>query len=284
MTATLPATHESSAERPAQRAVSLPRARRQWLPSRALPSQRLFGLLLLLALWSAASASGLLASNVLSAPWTVVETAIELIADGRLQTNLRASAVRVSLGLTIGTTLGLLLALIAGLSRAGEALLDGPLQIKRSVPTLALIPLFILWFGIGEAMKLITISLAVLLPVYLHTHAALRAIDARYVELAQTVRLSRAQFIRRIALPGSLPGFLMGVRLALTAAWLSLVVVEQINATSGIGYMMSLARSYGQTEIIVVGIAIYGLLGLFSDSALGLLERKALTWRRTLAS
>jgi sulfonate transport system permease protein len=104
------------------------------------------------------------------------------------------------------------------------------------------------------------------------------------VELAQTVRLSRAQFIRRIALPGSLPGFLMGVRLALTAAWLSLVVVEQINATSGIGYMMSLARSYGQTEIIVVGIAIYGLLGLFSDSALGLLERKALTWRRTLAS
>jgi sulfonate transport system permease protein len=192
--------------------------------------------------------------------------------------------VRVSLGLTIGTTLGLLLALIAGLSRAGEALLDGPLQIKRSVPTLALIPLFILWFGIGEAMKLITISLAVLLPVYLHTHAALRAIDARYVELAQTVRLSRAQFIRRIALPGSLPGFLMGVRLALTAAWLSLVVVEQINATSGIGYMMSLARSYGQTEIIVVGIAIYGLLGLFSDSALGLLERKALTWRRTLAS
>jgi sulfonate transport system permease protein len=221
---------------------------------------------------------------VLSAPWTVVETAIELIADGRLQANLRASAVRVSLGLTIGTTLGLLLALIAGLSRAGEALLDGPLQIKRSVPTLALIPLFILWFGIGEAMKLITISLAVLLPVYLHTHAALRAIDARYVELAQTVRLSRAQFIRRIALPGSLPGFLMGVRLALTAAWLSLVVVEQINATSGIGYMMSLARSYGQTEIIVVGIAIYGLLGLFSDSALGLLERKALTWRRTLAS
>lgn len=284
MTATLPATREAGAERPAQRAVSLPGARRQWLPSRALPSQRLIGPLLLLALWSAASASGLLASNVLSAPWTVVETAIELIADGRLQANLRASAVRVSLGLTIGTTLGLLLALIAGLSRAGEALLDGPLQIKRSVPTLALIPLFILWFGIGEAMKLITISLAVLLPVYLHTHAALRAIDARYVELAQTVRLSRAQFIRRIALPGSLPGFLMGVRLALTAAWLSLVVVEQINATSGIGYMMSLARSYGQTEIIVVGIAIYGLLGLFSDSALGLLERKALTWRRTLAS
>jgi sulfonate transport system permease protein len=284
MTATLQATREAGTKRPAQRAVSLPGARGQWLPSRALPSQRLIGPLLLLALWSAASASGLLASNVLSAPWTVVETAIELIADGRLQANLRASAVRVSLGLTIGTTLGLLLALIAGLSRAGEALLDGPLQIKRSVPTLALIPLFILWFGIGEAMKLITISLAVLLPVYLHTHAALRAIDARYVELAQTVRLSRAQFIRRIALPGSLPGFLMGVRLALTAAWLSLVVVEQINATSGIGYMMSLARSYGQTEIIVVGIAIYGLLGLFSDSALGLLERKALTWRRTLAS
>lgn len=128
------------------------------------------------------------------------------------------SARRASAGLCIGITAGTALALASGLSRVGEALVDGPVQIKRSIPTLALIPLLILWFGIGEPMKIATVALAVTVPVYLHTHAGLRSIDARYVELAQTVRLTRTEFIRKVALPGALPNFLMGLRLALTAA------------------------------------------------------------------
>jgi sulfonate transport system permease protein len=260
------------------------RTRAHWRPGRPIPYRLAVGPAVLFALWCAASATHVLPPKVLSAPWTVAETALRLIQDGRLQSHLATSSLRAAIGLTCGTVLGLALALIAGLNRYGEALVDGPLQIKRSVPTLALIPLFILWFGIGEMMKLITITLAAMIPVYLHTHAALRAIDARYVELAQTVRLGRLQFIRSVALPGALPGFLMGVRLALTSAWLSLVVVEQINATSGIGYMMSLARSYGQTEIILVGIFVYGLLGLFSDAAIRGIERRGLAWRRTLAN
>ncbi|WP_437798321.1 ABC transporter permease [Sorangium sp. So ce693] len=268
---------------PTGRRLSGRRLRRRLGPGRRIPYGLALGPALLLALWTVASATGALDARVLSAPWTVVTTAHELIADGRLQANLLTSAQRAFLGLALGAGLGTVLALLAGLTRVGEALLDGPVQIKRAIPTLALIPLLILWFGIGEQMKVLTIALGVVIPVYVHTHAALRTIDARYVELAETVRLTRWQFIRKVALPGALPGFLMGLRLAVTGAWLALVVVEQINATSGIGYMMSLARSYGQTEIILLGLVVYGLFGLASDSAVRLIERKALSWRRILA-
>jgi sulfonate transport system permease protein len=240
------------------------------------------GPVLLVALWSLASATGWLDPKVLSAPWTVVATARDLIASGRLGEDLRMSGQRAILGFVLGLTAGTLLALVAGLTRTGEALIDGTVQVKRAIPTVALIPMLILWFGIGEPMKVITIGLTVFFPVYLHTHAALRSIDVRYVELARTVGLSRWQFIRRVALPGSLPGFLLGVRLAVTSAWLALVVVEQVNATSGIGYMIFLARSYGQTEIIVVGLVIYGLLGLASDTLVRVVERRLLSWRRVL--
>ena len=237
----------------------------------------------LLVLWTAASATGLLDARILSEPWTVVATAGELIADGRLQENLAISAQRAGLGLFFGIVVGAFLALVAGLSRAGEAFIDGPVQIKRAIPGLALIPLLILWFGIDETMKVLTISLGVFVPIYLQTHAGLRGIDLRYVELAQTVGLSRAGFIRRVVLPGALPGFFLGLRFAVTGAWVSLVVVEQINATSGIGYMMELARTYGQTNIIVLGLAVYGVLGLLSDGIVRFIERKALSWQRTLA-
>jgi sulfonate transport system permease protein len=121
-------------------------------------------------------------------------------------------------------------------------------------------------------------------PIYIHTHNGLRTIDSRYVELAQTVGLSQWDFVRRVVLPGALPGFLLGLRFAVTGAWLSLVVVEQINSTSGIGYMMELARTYGQTDIIIVGLVVYGVLGLLSDAVVRLVQRRALSWRRTLAS
>jgi sulfonate transport system permease protein len=237
----------------------------------------------LLLLWSVASATGLLDPRILSEPWTVVATAGELIADGRLQENLAISAQRAGLGLFFGIVVGAVLALLSGLSRAGEALIDGPVQIKRAIPGLALIPLLILWFGIDETMKVLTITLGVFVPIYLQTHAALRGIDLRYVELAQTVGLSRAGFIRRVVLPGALPGFFLGLRFAVTGAWVSLVVVEQINSTSGIGYMMELARTYGQTNIIVLGLAVYGILGLLSDGIVRFIERKALSWQRTMA-
>ena len=252
-------------------------------PGRRRQLAWLVGPSVLLALWALSSATGLLDPRILSEPWTVVATAGELITDGRLQENLAISAQRAGLGLFFGTVVGAVLALVAGLSRVGEALIDGPVQIKRAIPGLALIPLLILWFGIDETMKVLTITLGVVVPIYLQTYAGLRGIDLRYVELAQTVRLSRTAFIRKVVLPGALPGFFLGLRFAVTGAWVSLVVVEQINATSGIGYMMELARTYGQTNIIVLGLAVYGILGLLSDGTVRIIERKALSWQRTLA-
>ncbi|MBA4866185.1 ABC transporter permease [Streptomyces sp. PSKA54] len=257
--------------------------RRRLGPGRPIRYGWALGPALLLAVWAAGSASGLIDPRNLSAPWTVVSTAGDLIADGRLQSNLATSAQRALLGLLFGVAAGLALAVVSGLSRLGEGVIDGPVQIKRAIPSLALIPLLILWFGIGESMKVITIALGVFVPIYIHTHNGLRTIDNRYAELAETVRLSRPQFLRHVVLPGALPGFLLGMRFAVTAAWLALVVVEQVNATSGIGYMMELARTYGQTDIIIVGLVVYGLLGLVSDGLVRLVERRALSWRRTLA-
>ena len=269
----------------AREATGAPVVRRRRLgPGKPIRFGAAIGPVLLLAIWSVGSATGWIDQRVLSAPWTVVTTAGDLIADGRLQSNLWTSAQRALIGLALGIVLGVVLALVSGLTRLGEAVLDGPIQIKRAIPSLALLPLLILWLGIGESMKVVTILLGVFVPIYIHTHNGLRTIDSRYVELAQTVGLSQWDFIRRVVLPGALPGFLLGLRFAVTGAWLSLVVVEQINSTSGIGYMMELARTYGQTDIIIVGLVVYGILGLLSDAAVRLIQRRALAWRRTLAS
>lgn len=259
-----------------------PRRGRRLGPGRAIPGALAVGPVLLFLAWVAASATGLLDPATLSPPWTVVTAFGDLIANGRLQSNLLTSVQRAGFALVIGVGLGVVLALVAGLSRAGEAVIDGPVQIKRAIPTLALIPLAIIWFGIGEEMKVIVIAATVFVPVYINTYAALRGVDDRYVELAETVGLSRGRFVWQVALPGALPGFFTGLRLAVTFSWLALVVVEQVNATSGIGYLMTQARDYGQTEIIVVGLVVYAALGLVGDTLVRTVERRALSWRRTL--
>ena len=253
-------------------------------PGDGVPGGILLGPVLLLAFWAIGSATGFIDQRTLSAPWTVVETAGDLWSDGRLQDGLVTSATRAFLGLGLGIAVGLVLALVAGLSRLGESVIDGPVQVKRSIPSLALIPLLILWFGIGEEMKVYTIALGVLVPIYIHTHHGLRSIDSRYAELAETTGVGRVAFVRHVVVPGAMPGFLLGLRFAVTSALLALVVVEQINATSGIGYMITLASSYGQTDVIIVGLVVYAVLGLVADGVVRLIARKALTWRRTLES
>jgi sulfonate transport system permease protein len=244
----------------------------------------LLGPLGLVVIWQIASMTGLLSPKILAAPSTAATTGYDMLVSGVLVHHLLASAQRAYLGLGIGVVFGLAFALIAGLTRSGEAVVDGLVQIKRAIPTLALIPLGILWLGIGEAMKVALIATSVFIPVYINTHAGLRGIDLRYVELARTVGLGPADFLRRVAIPGALPGFFTGLRLAVTTCWTSLVVLEQINTTSGIGYLMSRARDYGQTDVMVVGLAVYAILGLVSDTVVRLLERKALAYRKVLGS
>lgn len=260
------------------------RRRRRLAPGRRLPAARLAGPVLLLVLWAAASAAGRLDPGAIPPPWTVLRTGVRLWTGGTLPTDVLTSLERAAYGFAIGLAAGVTLALASGLSRAGEALIDGTVQLNRAIPTLGLIPLFILWLGIGETFKIAIIAIVVYVPVYLNTHAALAGIEQRYVELAEVQGLSRFAFVRRIVIPGALPGFFVGLRLGVTGSWLGLVVLEQINATSGLGYMMFQAQNYGRTDIILVGLLIYGVLGLASDSAVRLLERRVLSWRRTLAN
>lgn len=243
----------------------------------------LLGPVLLLVAWAIGSAAGFIDPRILPAPWVAVITGADLIEQGRLQANIAVSAWRAGQGLAYGVVIGVVVALVSGLSLLGGYVFDGLVQLKRAIPTLALIPLFILWFGIGEAMKVVVISLSVFIPIYVHTHNALRAIDIKHVELAETLGLSRLAFIRHVVLPGALPGFMLGLRFGVMGAWLALVVVEQLNATSGIGYMINLARTYAQSDVILLGLVVYAILGVSSDAAVRLLEKKVLSWRKTLA-
>ena len=255
------------------------------LTPRALPGRYLLAApTALLLIWVVASAAGWTNERLLPAPWTIVRTGWELATSGDLFTHLEASAFRAYSGLAIGVVLGIVLALASGLSRLGEATFDSLIQIFRAVPTLALLPLAIIWLGIGETMKISLITLSVAVPVYINTHAAIVGIDRGYVELAQSLRLTRSQFIRRVVIPGALPGFFTGLRMAVTLCWASLVVLEQINATSGIGFFMTRARSFGQTDIIFVGIIIYAVLGLASDLIVRAVQNRTLSYRKGLQS
>uniref|UniRef100_A0AAU2A8U6 ABC transporter permease n=1 Tax=Streptomyces sp. NBC_00093 TaxID=2975649 RepID=A0AAU2A8U6_9ACTN len=260
------------------------RRRRRLSPGKRLPAVQIIGPALFLGLWAAASAAGRLDPAAVPAPWTVLETGVHLWTDGTLPTDILTSLRRAASGFAIGLTAGIVLALASGLSRVGEALIDGTVQLNRAIPTLGLIPLFILWLGIGETFKVAIIAIVVYIPIYLNTHSALSGIDSRFVELAEVQGLSRLQFVRQIVVPGALPGFFVGLRLGVTGSWLGLVVLEQINATNGLGYMMFQAQNYGQSDVILVGLAIYGIFGLASDSAVRLIERRVLSWRRTLSS
>ncbi|MFG2552832.1 ABC transporter permease [Streptomyces sp. NPDC048581] len=260
------------------------RRRRSLAPGKRVPAARLAGPALVVVLWAVASAAGALDPGAIPAPWTVVETGAHLWTDGTLLGDILTSLQRAGTGFVLGLTAGIALALASGLSRTGEALIDGTVNLNRAIPTLGLIPLFILWLGIGETFKIAIIAIVVYIPIYLNTHAALSGIDSRFVELAEVQGLNRVQFIRQIVIPGALPGFFVGLRLGVTGSWLGLVVLEQINATSGLGYMMFQAQNYGQTDVILVGLVVYGIFGLISDSTVRIIERRVLSWRRTLSS
>lgn len=241
--------------------------------------RRLLGPVLLIALWQVLASVGVIDDRTLASPLTVVHTVGTLIGTHELQDALEASLHRVVIGLSLGTAVGLVLALISGLTSLGQDVIDGPIQIMRSLPILALVPLFIVWFGIGDEAKELLIAFGVMFPVYINTHAAITGIDPRLLEVAKTLRMGRGEVLRRIILPGAVPGFVVGFRFAAAVAWLILVVSEQVNANSGLGYMMNQAQILYQTNVIVVGLATYGALGLTSDTIIRAIERRVTTWR-----
>jgi sulfonate transport system permease protein len=244
-------------------------------------AERLLGVALLIGAWQLAATAGLIDAQTLAGPGTVVRSGWHLLQDGTLSSAMWVSLRRVIEGLAIGIPVATVLALFAGLWRLGEDVVDAPMQILRFLPIIGLQPLIVLWFGIGNSAKVSLVVLGVVFPVYINTFSAIRAIDHHQFELATSVGLGRVATIRRIVIPGALPGFLVGLRLAVAVAWLILVFAEQINATNGIGYLMIHAQEFFRTDIIVVGLAVYGALGLASDALIRFLEKRALQWRPT---
>jgi sulfonate transport system permease protein len=242
------------------------------------------GPLIVLIIWQLAVTLGHAPANQIPSPADVASTAKRLAADGTLETALLASLRRVVSGLLLGISIGTALALASGLSRVGERLIDPVMHMFRTMPVLALLPLFILWFGIGEKAKVYLIAWAVIFPIYINTYAGVRSVDARLVETGRVLGLGRVGLIRHVILPGALPQFLTGVRLAMGISWLVLVAAEEINATSGLGYLITNAENLLQTNVIFVGLLVYSLLGITSDLIVRLIERWALAWRSSFVN
>ncbi|MBQ0977274.1 MULTISPECIES: ABC transporter permease [Micromonospora] len=268
------------AEAPAEIAAAPPVAPRRLRPTRRW--WRLASPVALVLGWELASRTGLLAPEKLPAPSDVLATGWRLGRDGTLGVHLLDSLTRAGAGLLIGGVLALALGTLAGLLRLGDDLVDPPVQMARMLPHLGLVPLLIIWVGIGESLKISLVALGAFFPIYFNTYAGIRDIDERLVEAARTCGLGQAARLRHVVLPGALPALFLGLRLAIGAAWLSLVVGEQVNAQTGIGFLMMEAREFSQTDVVVLGLLVYALLGLISDSALRVLERRMLTWRRGL--
>lgn len=233
---------------------------------------------IVVALWQVLSSVGVISDRVLPAPAAVAQSAVDLATNGRLLEDIAVSARRAALGFLIGGTIGFLLGLINGAIPLSGVLFDSSMQMLRTIPHLALIPLVILWFGIGETSRIFLVALGVLFPVYLNTYHGVRNVDPALLEMAENYGVSRKDLFLQVILPGALPSILVGVRYGLGIMWLTLIVAETIAASSGIGYVTMNAREFLQTDVLVFGILLYALLGKLADVAARALEGRLLAW------
>lgn len=233
----------------------------------------------LLILWQLLGHYGILSEMLFPTPYTIARSFIELARAGELWSNLSVSAVRAVSGFALGGGLGLLLGILVGLFRRSERLLDPSLQMIRMIPSLAVVPLFILWFGIGEESKVLLIAKGAFFPVYINTFMGIRGTDNKLFEVSRVLGFSRMQQIWRLVLPAAVPNIMLGLRLSLGLSWLGLVVAELIASTSGIGYMMSDARQFADTPVVFVGIIMFAAAGLLSDTVVRLIEKRLLRWQ-----
>ena len=258
-------------------AVSVSTSRRRGWP-------RLISPVVILAAWQLASTTGLVSPQKLPSLTTLWTTTVHLVTTssptyGTLQGAMAVSLERVAIGFAVGGALGIILAVVAGLSRVGENSVDPIMQALRTLPLFGLIPVFIVWFGIGETPKITLIALGAAIPLYLNTFAGIRGVDGKLGELGHVLGLRRSELIRHVVLPGALPMILVGLRQSLGVAWLALVVAEQINASAGLGYIINQGETFLQQNVIFVALLVYLVLGLLTDAVVRLVERRALTWR-----
>jgi sulfonate transport system permease protein len=237
----------------------------------------------LVILWQIGSTSGWWSSLVLPSPVAVWSEFVVLVKDGTLPQNLLVSLQRVVVGASFGITAGVTLGIVSGLWRVGEESLDAILQMMRTLPYLVMLPLFVIWFGIDEFPKILIIAIGTAMPMYLNTFSGVRNVDKRLVEMAQSFGLNRLRLILTVIIPGAMPSILTGLRYSLGIGWLALVVAEQINARAGLGFLISDAQSLFLTDVLLVCVMTYAVLGLLTDLTARSLERVLLSWRGSLA-
>ncbi|MET1029956.1 ABC transporter permease [Domibacillus tundrae] len=234
---------------------------------------------IILALWQYAGSAGFISPTVLPTPLAILLTFYELTISGELAANMQISIARAVGGFLLGGGLGLLFGILVGFSKKTESYLDPTLQMLRTVPHLAVTPLFILWFGFDELSKVLLIALGAFFPIYINTFLGIRSVDAKLFDVARVLEFNWHRQITRLILPAALPNILLGVRLSLGIAWLGLVVAELMGSSAGVGYMIMDARQFSQTEKVFVGIIIFAVVGKLTDSFVRLLEQKLLKWR-----
>lgn len=264
-------------KRLAGRSIGLPRLSAEALLPYAVP-------VAILILWEIAGATGLVADTVLPRPSAILATASQMLWSGELLTHLGVSALRALAGLAVGGGIGFLLGVANGTSRISETLTDSTLQMVRNIPHLALIPLVILWFGIGEGAKLFLVALGVFFPIYLNTLHGIRNVDGQLIEMGRAYGMTPRQLFLRIVLPGALPSIFVGLRYGLGIMWLTLIVAETLSASSGLGYMAMKAREFMVLDVVILSILLYALLGKLADSLTRALERRALKWSPAYAN
>ena len=232
----------------------------------------------IILVWEVASLSGLLTARLLPAPSAVAVAFWQHLLDGSLLQHTLVSSGRALKGLLIGGSIGFAFGVINGIWRPAETLFDSSMQMLRNIPHLAIIPLVILWFGIAEEAKIFLVAIGVLFPIYLNTYHGIRTVDRGLIEMARVYGLSPFAVVWRVILPGALPSILVGLRYALGIMWLTLIVAETISASSGIGYMTMNAREFLQTDVVLLGIVVYALLGKLADVLTRSIEHRALAW------
>ncbi|KPU56365.1 ABC transporter permease [Bacillus wiedmannii] len=235
--------------------------------------------IIVLIIWQLAGVFDLVSKTVLPTPLDILLAFQQLIKTGELFGHLSISVFRAAAGFFIGGSLGIILGTIVGFSTRSEQYLDPSVQMLRTVPHLAVAPLFVLWFGFGETSKVLLIADGAFFPLYVNAFLGIRGVDSKLFDVARVLEFSKRKLITKLILPAALPNLLLGARLSLGVAWVSLVVAELMGSTEGIGYMIMDARQFSNTDIVFVGIIIFAFVGKFSDSLVRLLEVKFLRWR-----
>lgn len=237
--------------------------------------------LAIVASWQAAAGLELLNPILLPSPWTIVEEFAALASSGEMLHHLGISAWRALQGFVLGGGAGLLAGIWAGFSYRMERLVDPSIQVLRTLPHLVIAPLFILWFGFGELSMVLIIAKGAFFPLYVNTFLGIRSVDSKLFDVARVLEFRRKDMILKLIVPAALPSILLGIRLSLGIAWLSLVVAEMMGASSGFGYLIMDARSFSITSLVIVGIIVFALVGRLSDSLVKMLERRLLSWQDT---